>query len=490
MTRAALSLLCVVCAWAAAAGSGRGAADADAYAPPPSWPPWHSFVGLNAVPGCPTTCIDRAPFVCLGLFPGANSSLECLAACQRRAGCAQATVADDDGRCFTRSDGAWSLAPGGTVAWCDNRTVAGCAAAPPANGTRLAATKASAPSGARMHALAPAVTLDFWNSSSFPRWGPSSAIELNVTDPALVAFASALAPGILRLGGSPEDSVYYDADGTSCVAGSGGDGPAPHGYFCSQTRPYVYGCLTRARLEALLGFGAATGLRLVLGINGCAGRMSNSTPMDFSNARALLGAVAASANARALYGLELSNEVVGVPSEAHTINPDAYAADVVALRAIAKDVFGAAGLPPPQFAGPDVASPATVSAVLSAAPTGTFNALTYHHYSHCAPGQFFFLLEPSCLVVLDDWAAMYAAIAAQHAGVAAWAGETAENGGGGIPGLTDSFTSTLYYAYQLGALPLNGVELSARQALVGGDYELLDHHEAELAPNPDYWHVP
>ena len=122
----------------------------------------------------------------------------------------------------------------------------------------------------------------------------------------------------------------------------------------------------------------------------------------------------------------------------------------------------------------------------TAAPSGTLSAVTYHHYSHCPLGASFFLLEPTCLEVVDAWGAMYWAIAAPH-GVAAWAGETAETGGGGVPGLTDSFTSTLYYAWQLGTLPLQGVELSARQALVGGDYELINHHGAELQPNADFW---
>ena len=460
---------------------------AQSFASASAYSPWHSFAGLNAVPGCPSTCVDKPPFVCLGEFPGVNGSLECLAACVARPGCAQATVATDDGRCFTRSDGVWSLVAGGTVSWCDNRTVPGCAAAPPANGTRLTAAL-GAPAGARLHPLSPSVTLDGWNSSAFPRWGASSFLSLNLTDPSLLAMARAIAPAILRLGGSPEDSIFFDPDG-SCVAGSGGRGPAPGGYFCSQVSPYVYGCLTAGRWEELLAFAAAAGLRLVLGVNACAGRMSNDSAMDFTNARALLLATAASPHARALYGLELSNEVVGVPGEAHTIGVAAYAADAAALRALAAQIFAAAGLPPPPLAGPDVASPATVAAVLAAAPRGTFAALTYHHYAHCPAGAFFFLLEPLCLQIVDQWGAMYAAIAAAHGGVAAWAGETAENGGGGVPGLTDSFTSTLYYAWQLGALPLAGVELSARQALVGGDYELINHHAADgaLAPNPDYW---
>ena len=113
--------------------------------------PWRSFVGQNAVPGCPSTCTNSTPpFVCLGLFPGSGGSAACLAACQASDGCSQATVADDDGRCFTRSDGKWVLVAGGTVAWCNNDTVPGCAPVPPANGTTVTATlsPAAAPSTA------------------------------------------------------------------------------------------------------------------------------------------------------------------------------------------------------------------------------------------------------------------------------------------------------------------------------------------------------
>jgi hypothetical protein len=79
---------------------------------------------------------------------------------------------------------------------------------------------------------------------------------------------TAVGPGLLRMGGSPEDSLVYDADGT-CVPGSGGKGPgAPTGYYCSQVTPYVYDCLTPARWEALLAYVAGTGMKLVLGLNG------------------------------------------------------------------------------------------------------------------------------------------------------------------------------------------------------------------------------
>ena len=154
----------------------------------------------------------------------------------------------------------------------------------------------------------------------------------------------------------------------------------------AQVKPYIYGCLTPARWEALLEFAAATGLRLVLGLNGCFGRLSNTTAMNTSNAAAIIAATAASPHAASLWGFELSNEVVGAGSSG-TVTPATYADDLAAIKAIADAAFAVADLPPPFFVGPDVASPGTISAALHAAPTGTLAAITYHHYPGCEPGM-------------------------------------------------------------------------------------------------------
>lgn len=446
-----------------------------ATAPPSPLPPsWRAFPGLNAASHCPSTCVTRAPFRCLGLYPGPNAS-ECIAACVADATCDQATWASDDGRCFTRTDGQWELVPGATVAACNNATVRGCIPPPPQNNSRLTATVAAAPAGVTTHPLSPAVTLDGWNGTLFPKWGNGSYLALDLESPRLLALAAALSPGILRLGGSPEDSILFDADG-SCAAGSGGDGPAPAGYYCSQVKPYVYGCLSRARWFALLAFAARTNLSIVLGLNGCTGRMSADGAMDVGNVRALLEATAASPHAAALRGLELSNEVF-----VNTITPRAWGADVVRVKALAEQILGRRV----DFAGPDDASPAHLALALNSTPPGALTALTYHHYPGCeANASDYFALDPACLQIIDEWGTLFSGVGAA-AGVPTWAGETAEHGGGGVTGLTDTFTSSLYYAWQLGTLPLHGVELAARQALVGGDYELLDRET--LAPNPDYW---
>ncbi len=98
------------------------------------------------------------------------------------------------------------------------------------------------------------------------------------------------------------------------------------------------------------------------------------------------------------------------------------------------------------------------------------------------------MLDPACLALLPAVASATAATAAAVPGLASWSGEGADHSGGGVAGLTDTFRSSFYYATQIGALPLHGVELMARQCLSGGDYELLQRFpNASFAPNPDFF---
>ena len=53
--------------------------------------------------------------------------------------------------------------------------------------------------------------------------------------------------------------------------------------------------------------------------------------------------------------------------------------------------------------------------------------------------------------------------------------------------LTDTFRSSFYLAWLYGATAVAGVELTARQCLSGGDYELIQR--VRFQPNPDLWTV-
>lgn len=78
-----------------------------------------------------------------------------------------------------------------------------------------------------------------------------------------------------------------------------------------------------------------------------------------------------------------------------------------------------------------------------------------------------------------------ALVDAQSPGTELWLGEFASCAGSGVAGVSDSFESCLWYMDTMGSLAAQGHAVLARQALLGGDYELIDRDT--FTPNPDYW---
>ena len=340
---------------------------------------WYNYSSTNAMNGCGMVCVNNGDFICLGTLPSADA---CAAACAAAPTCASYTYSPGTQHCWTRRDAQWLPEPSaGASSGCDAARVSAgstpCGPPPPTPRTpNVTATIDTSVVLGRTHPLHPAVALDFWrpDDKTFGvKWGRSGAQNIDLTSPVLRAAARALAPAVLRLGGSPEDSLVFDADGSSCVPQSGGSGPyAP--YFCSQVHPYTYECLTGARWSELLAFAADTGLQIALGLNGCFGRPSATASMDYSNAAAIFNATAADPHAAdGFFGFELSNEVVP-----NTVSGAAWGRDAAALKAMARDAFAARGLPAPPMVGPDQSCCDAQKDVIAATPPGVISALTYH----------------------------------------------------------------------------------------------------------------
>ena len=66
-----------------------------------------------------------------------------------------------------------------------------------------------------------------------------------------------------------------------------------------------------------------------------------------------------------------------------------------------------------------------------------------------------------------------------------WTGETGSAQCGGQPKLSDRFISCFWWADQLGQGGLQGQSVMIRQSLIGGEYGLVDR--LTLKPRPDYW---
>jgi hypothetical protein len=108
------------------------------------------------------------------------------------------------------------------------------------------------PDGGGVSPNSPAVALDWWVKED-PKygfqWGDASILVLDLENPLLLAYARALSPAVLRLGGSPIDSIEYaigpEAE-KSCARGKGSAGGTivPPENTCSQCGLANYGCLT------------------------------------------------------------------------------------------------------------------------------------------------------------------------------------------------------------------------------------------------------
>ena len=139
------------------------------------------------------------------------------------------------------------------------------------------------------------------NSEEPPAWSHNaSAMTIDLQSPRLHAAVSAMAPAHLRVGGSEGDKIVYDVAGDGCGPSSGAPQPVEAAF-----------CLSMARWRELVAFAAATGVRLVFGLNAMSLRANATAPLDLRNIDAFLNYTAA--NGLHVYGFELGNELPRVP---------------------------------------------------------------------------------------------------------------------------------------------------------------------------------
>ncbi|EDQ84766.1 uncharacterized protein MONBRDRAFT_29948 [Monosiga brevicollis MX1] len=349
-------------------------------------------------------------------------------------------------------------------------------------------------------------------SESGGSWGNASVLDLNLSDPFVRNYASAIAPGVLRIGGSEDNIVKYlcvippsthmsthslltinhgrvgDMNESECQAPS---------IFRKQN---VTLCLDMERWQAVrrslestmvLRFTASIGARLVFGLQ----FRTNSTGYDGRNTHALLQWTAL--HNHTIHAFEVGEEMAPWPQGAsfsHLI--DAYKSVHrwttelwPSNPAILSLTFGALPqcFPQPLVLGPCVgmsdAPPnkndfwqAFVNATV---PTGLVQGLVMHSYNNNGGNDWH---QPG---FLDQTLVQAQAMStmARTAGVPLWCGECGPHNGGGIANVTDRVFSSFWYLDALGGLARLGLWEFGRQALVGSHYGLLEL--GTHFPNPD-----
>jgi heparanase 1 len=329
------------------------------------------------------------------------------------------------------------------------------------------------------------VDLDWWHNTSHDCapsqgrscWGNAGALWLPLDHPRIRAAAAALSPGLLRIGGSLDKFVKYLVGGMTEA-----ECHAPFGPVKGQVWPGL--CLNMSRWAAIQSFAREAGLGLVFGLG-----YPDPEVWDSENALALLEYT--SRSNLSLYGVELGEELSprpGTPAFAHMVA--AYSN----LRKGVHSLPWPAQAEPPLVLGPCVGmdneeGPGTAgfgftSAFLKQTLTaGSLDAVVMHSYNNDGGYNW---SQPGFLAQTMQQARVMLAETRKHSATAAlWCGECGPHNAGGLANTTDTFLSSFWYADALAGLAKLGLSQFGRQALVGGNYGLLQEHTYE--PNPDLY---
>jgi heparanase 1 len=331
---------------------------------------------------------------------------------------------------------------------------------------------------------------------------------MDLTQPDLRYLAAQLQGSLLRLGGSPVDSLLYETPDTplACTdAELNKTQPSPSGgYYCPNWDQVNYikspgaHCLKAGRWKEINSFALQAGFSIAFGLNACWLRPNAAGEMDWTYVDAMLKQTAslAVANASAVWAWEFGNELYR-----SGVHADRYGKDVKELMSRSEAAWGAAevdagleagSLQRPVFVGPDNgfgAMPTSYVTDFVDAAEGAVHAVTFHDYGNpCSsemPADSGLAINVSCVdertaSVIQEYGG-----AARSGGVELWCGEGAFHASSGVRGLTDVFRGSLWFAHKLGSYFSSGVTLFARQTLLGGDYELVNRTTA--APAPDYY---
>jgi len=367
----------------------------------------------------------------------------------------------------------------------------------------MAVTVASALASAWIAAVAPAATLDVQRAEPIGTVSPrflsfgidisqmterSSGSPFDFDRPGLMKLVAPLAPAYIRFSGTKIDSTYYDPTGTL------GDDP-PGAY------KYVLG---RDEWDDALGFSAAAGLDVNVGINAGPGPRNPDYTWNPDNAAELLQRAADDDHPPAVlsFGNEPNITYYGAENPTDYDAAD-YARDVedfLDLKAsaspgskfIGPGPFFSTGEERPLFGasfGPDVSEIMPLTG-------GLYDAVSFHQYPAFGDSAKCLGLTPRLpddrlsAEFLDRVDGAIAYMRSQRdanaPGKPLWVDEFGNTACGGVVGYSNTFAASFYYLNALGAMAANGVDVASRWTISGPQpYALID--DATLTPRPDYW---
>ncbi|XP_077534533.1 heparanase [Haemaphysalis longicornis] len=295
-------------------------------------------------------------------------------------------------------------------------------------------------------------------------------LELELENPRLVALCRALAPSLLRMGGSTSNLLLFNEKNRST--------PDPvrdwqnNVLFPEHKGPLIMHGDDWIRLNRFI---KDIGWELLFSLNGLNRR---SGAWDSSNAVRLLR-FSDQLKFRVHWQLGSGLETTGL------VHPDELARDYGALRHLLL-FWPAKG----KLVGPDIRdTSAEALSFLDGFIEDAYksvDAVTFHYHHYEQPtGTVSDLLNPTTLSGLSSSIQqMWAVLKRNGLRKSLWITEAASAAGDGLLAISDTYASSLVWLDTLGTAARQGVSVVFRQDLVQGHNRLLAD---EFRPLPDYW---
>ncbi|GMI63503.1 glucuronidase 1 [Hibiscus trionum] len=309
------------------------------------------------------------------------------------------------------------------------------------------------------------VTLDWWPAEKCDYnqcpWGKAGILNLDLRYGALINAIKAFNPLRIKVGGSLQDNVVYKVGEVSSCPNFM---KREDGLF-----GFSQGCLSMERWDQLNRFFNHTGVKLTFGLNALFGRNESQTEKglwigdwqpqntkDFMQYTISKGYKVDSYE----FGNQLSGSGMGAKVDAKQ-----YGKDVIVLKNLVKELYAHPETKPKVIGPGGFYEEKWFNTFLEVSGQGIVDGLTHHIYN----------LGPGVSDVVNKFRPQ----------LGAWVSESGGALKGGSKDVSRTFADGFWYLDQMGMASTYDQKVFCRQALIGGNYGLLN--ATTFVPNPDYY---
>ncbi|GAB2297157.1 hypothetical protein Dimus_031269 [Dionaea muscipula] len=333
-------------------------------------------------------------------------------------------------------------------------------------------------------------TLDWWPPQKCDYgqcpWGKAGIIKLDLNKKILKNAVKAFDPLRIRIGGSLQDQVIYKV----------GKAYKKCTHFRKQKDGrfgFSEGCLKMERWDQLNNFFNETGAMVTFGLNAVFGRIQLQGEDEFvgdwnvQNSKDLMD-YTISKGYNTIESYEFGNELCG-GGVSGRVSAEQYAKDMIALKNMVKELYPDPATQPKVLGPSGFYDKKWFNDFLLASGPHVVDGLTHHVYN-LGPGvdkEIIYKIQDP--FYLDQIAQTYNDIEVTinkfGPWAPAWIGEAGGAWNSGSRGVQNTFVDGFWYLDQLGMTSTFNHKVFCRQALIGGNYALLN--TTTFIPNPDYY---